>query len=191
MYLPGGDWRPPSPAPYCYLLGLYLGDGCIGTSASHSPQLTLTLDAQYSKIIDAAAEAMQTSMPEANVGTCRGAGMIKIYSSHPAWLEAFPQHGPGRKHTRVIELVDWQQALTHEYPQELVRGLIHSDGSRARIDSRPSSRAAASRSTHMSGTSSPTTRRTSEGSSATTATFWESAGLNRASRTSRLRTANR
>lgn len=129
-YLPGGDWRPPSPAPYSYLLGLYLGDGCIGTSASHSPQLTLTLDAQYSKIIDAAAEAMQTSMPEANVGTCRGAGMIKVYSSHPAWLEAFPQHGPGRKHTRVIELAGWQQALTHVYPQELVRGLIHSDGSR-------------------------------------------------------------
>ena len=131
LYVPGGDWSPPSPAPYCYLLGLYLGDGCIGTSAAHSPQLTLTLDAQYSKIIDAAVEAMETSMPEANVGTCRGPGMIKVYSSHPAWLEAFPQHGPGRKHTRVIELAEWQQALTHEYPQELVRGLIHSDGSRA------------------------------------------------------------
>lgn len=131
LYHPGGDWRPPGPASYCYLLGLYLGDGCIGTSASRSPQLTLTLDAQYSKIIDAAVEAMHTSMPEANVGRCRGAGMIKVYSSHPAWLDAFPQHGPGRKHTRVIGLADWQQALTHEHPQELVRGLIHSDGSGA------------------------------------------------------------
>ncbi len=43
---------------------------------------------------------------------------------------AFPQHGPGKKHDREIKLVDWQTALTRAYPEHLLRGLIHSDGSR-------------------------------------------------------------
>jgi hypothetical protein len=50
--------------------------------------------------------------------------------THGAILSAFPQHGPGRKHERNIELVDWQQVLTHRYPEAFIRGLIHSDGSR-------------------------------------------------------------
>ncbi len=44
---------------------------------------------------------------------------------------AFPQHGPGRKHLRRIELTDWQRELTYAYPAALIRGLIHSDGCRA------------------------------------------------------------
>src|SRR5206468_2364450 len=40
------------------------------------------------------------------------------------------QAWPGRKHTRKIELVDWQRELTHRHPEALIRGLIHSDGSR-------------------------------------------------------------
>jgi hypothetical protein len=43
---------------------------------------------------------------------------------------AFPQHGPGRKHERVIELADWQRELTTRHPKALLRGLIHSDGCR-------------------------------------------------------------
>jgi hypothetical protein len=41
-----------------------------------------------------------------------------------------PQHGPGRKHQRSIELVDWQQELLRHHPRPLLRGLIHSDGCR-------------------------------------------------------------
>lgn len=42
----------------------------------------------------------------------------------------FPQHGPGRKHDRRIELESWQRVLVHQYPRQLLRGLIHSDGCR-------------------------------------------------------------
>jgi hypothetical protein len=42
----------------------------------------------------------------------------------------FPQHGPGRKHERTIELADWQDALVARWPEQLLRGLIHSDGCR-------------------------------------------------------------
>jgi len=43
---------------------------------------------------------------------------------------SFPQHGPGRKHQRLIELADWQWSLAETDPELLLKGLIHSDGSR-------------------------------------------------------------
>jgi hypothetical protein len=46
------------------------------------------------------------------------------------WPNLVPQHGPGRKHLRKIELVDWQREITHLFTREFIRGLIHSDGSR-------------------------------------------------------------
>ena len=39
---------------YCYVLGLYLGDGCISRSAQVW-RLRITLDKKYPAIIDAAA----------------------------------------------------------------------------------------------------------------------------------------
>ena len=42
----------------------------------------------------------------------------------------FPQHGPGRKHERRIELALWQQTIVDRHPKEFLRGLIHSDGCR-------------------------------------------------------------
>ena len=56
--------------------------------------------------------------------------MCVLQSWHPNWLVAFPQHGPGKKHQRPIELADWQRKITHAHPRELLRGLIHSDGCR-------------------------------------------------------------
>jgi hypothetical protein len=53
---------------------------------------------------------------------------VKVYSRHLPCL--FPQHGPGRKHERRIVLEPWQRAVVDAHPGELVRGLIHSDGSR-------------------------------------------------------------
>lgn len=50
--------------------------------------------------------------------------------SHPGVAQAFPQHGPGRKHLRRIVLADWQIELTHREPEAFIRGLIHSDGCR-------------------------------------------------------------
>ena len=57
-----------------------------------------------------------------------GCTAVKSTSKH--WPCLFPQHGPGRKHERKIELADWQRAITARYPDRLVRGLIHSDGCR-------------------------------------------------------------
>lgn len=46
------------------------------------------------------------------------------------WLCLFPQHGPGRKHERRIELEDWQSEIVDTHPAEFLRGLFHSDGCR-------------------------------------------------------------
>ena len=46
------------------------------------------------------------------------------------WPCLFPQHGLGPKHSRSITLVKWQQEIVDAYPGRLLRGLIHSDGSR-------------------------------------------------------------
>jgi hypothetical protein len=44
----------------------------------------------------------------------------------------FPQHGPGKKHTRKIELSDPQWDIVKEYPDAFLRGCIHSDGCKHR-----------------------------------------------------------
>jgi hypothetical protein len=55
---------------------------------------------------------------------------VEVYAYSKAWPCLLPQHGPGRKHRRTIELVDWQTQLLRRHPQQMLRGLIHSDGCR-------------------------------------------------------------
>jgi hypothetical protein len=124
-------WRPPDPGAYAYLLGLFLGDGCVIRRSRGSPQLVLTLDDSYPAIIDEAALAIARTMPGARMPRAARPGCTALLCSHPAWLAAFPQGvGRGRKHERAIELAEWQRAVTHDFPTSLIRRLIHSDGCR-------------------------------------------------------------
>jgi hypothetical protein len=124
-------WRPPDPRAYCYLLGLYLGDGCVFEGVKGAPQLIVTLDATYPRIIEEAALAIRATLPFTHVTRAKRPGCVALRASSWAWPNAFPQHGPGRKHRRRIELTDWQRRLTHRTPAALIRGLIHSDGCRS------------------------------------------------------------
>ena len=124
-WIPGSD--------YVYVLGLYLGDGCLalpGRCRRHV--LDIASDGKYSSILDEATSALQVAFPHAPIRRYQGPATrcVNLRITHAALLSAFPQHGPGRKHTRKIELVDWQRALTHRFPEAFLRGLIHSDGSR-------------------------------------------------------------
>lgn len=117
---------------YAYLLGLYLGDGSIASHARGVFRLGITLDRRYPGIIRECAEAMSTVMPTSKVGiqqrTHEQADFVNAYSR--SWPCLFPQHGPGRKHRRPIRLASWQRRLVISDPRPLLRGLIHSDGSR-------------------------------------------------------------
>ncbi|MEA2351031.1 MAG: hypothetical protein QOG86_1972, partial [Thermoleophilaceae bacterium] len=128
---PDPRWRPPDPASYAYLLGLYLGDGCVA-SIRAGAQLSICLDETYPGIVAEAEAAIRATVPNVHVGRyCpAGRGLVRLQAWSRMWLVAFPQHGPGKKHLREIALVDWQKRITRAHPRELIRGLIHSDGCR-------------------------------------------------------------
>jgi hypothetical protein len=128
---PRCDGRELDEPAYSYLLGLYLGDGHIIQYSEHRvPSLMITCGDAWPGLMDACERAMQSVFPDNS--TCRarktGAHNVKVYSKH-LWC-MFPQHGPGRKHERLIALEPWQQAIVDAYPWEFIRGLIHSDGCR-------------------------------------------------------------
>ena len=118
-----------APTPYCYLLGMYLGDGCI-SRAGRVWHLRITLDKKYPSIIARCRLAIDMLMPGQRAGIVNRVGCVDVshYSKH--WTCLFPQHGPGTKHMRRIALEPWQQALVDQETEEFVMGLIHSDGCR-------------------------------------------------------------
>jgi hypothetical protein len=119
------------PDAYVYLLGLYLGDGCISAHPRGVFRLRVVLDAAYPSIIDQAAEAIRHVRPRNAVGRRRREyNDIEVSSYSKAWPCLLPQHGPGKKHERRIVLQPWQRDLARHAPHLLVRGLIHSDGCR-------------------------------------------------------------
>ncbi len=59
-----------------------------------------------------------------------GLNYVEVHAYSKSWPCLFPQHGPGKKHERKIELVDWQEDLVALVPGLLLRGLLHSDGCR-------------------------------------------------------------
>ena len=118
------------PLSYTYLLGLYLGDGCISTHP-RAYKLRITLDSAYPGIIDEAAKAMREVLGRDAVNTIlRPKNDVEVYAYSKAWPCLFPQHGPGKKHMRPIVLAPWQEELVRRTPRLLLRGLIHSDGCR-------------------------------------------------------------
>uniref|UniRef100_UPI000F0BB753 hypothetical protein n=1 Tax=Mycolicibacterium stellerae TaxID=2358193 RepID=UPI000F0BB753 len=118
-----------SPKPYCYLLGLYLGDGCI-SRAGRVWHLRITLDKKYPAIIHRCRQAIDMLMPTQRAGVVNRVGCVDVYLLSKHWPCLFPQHGPGKKHHRRIALEPWQQALVDKETEEFVMGLIHSDGCR-------------------------------------------------------------
>jgi len=120
----------PVPA-YTYLLGLYLGDGFI---AKHprTYRLTIFMDRAYPLVVRECADAMGEVMPTSKVSVYhRPREQVEEVSSYSkAWPCLFPQHGPGRKHHRRIQMAVWQREIVEADPRPLLRGLIHSDGSR-------------------------------------------------------------
>ncbi len=114
---------------YVYLLGLYLGDGCIASHPRGVYRLRIVLDLKYPGIIKAAADAMRAMHDGKALVQRRPEKCVEVSSYWKHWPCLFPQHAPGRKHERRIVLTDWQQIVVRSSDQ-LLRGLIHSDGHR-------------------------------------------------------------
>lgn len=115
---------------YAQLLGLYLGDGCISEDA-RSFKLRITLDIRYPNVIDECAAAIDSvRQGRKPAGFVHLPGCVEVYSYWSHWPCLFPQHAPGRKHLRRIELTPWQRSICERHPERLMRGLIQSDGCR-------------------------------------------------------------
>ena len=67
--------------------------------------------------------AMSEVMPSSKVFARARTGCTDIKSTSRHW-RLFPQHGPGRKHQRRIELEPWQEWIVAEYPGDFARGLF-------------------------------------------------------------------
>ena len=114
---------------YSYLLGLYLGDGCLTRYKSDVYGLRIVLDRRHPMIIVLCEEAM-AEVSGRRVSFSERPGCVEVRAYWRRWPELFPQHGSGPKHERPIRLEQWQQAIVESEPECLLRGLIHSDGSR-------------------------------------------------------------
>lgn len=115
---------------YAYLLGVYLGDGCLSLLERAVYRLRISCDLRYPQIIDEIANCIVIARGTEKVGFFIAEGCVEVYSDWKHWQCLFPQHGPGRKHERPIELATWQSKIVFAHPADLVRGLIHSDGNR-------------------------------------------------------------
>lgn len=91
----------------------------------------MTLDEKYPAVIIEVRAAIGALVPGTPVCLNPRQGAKVVQASSPVWPAAFPQHGPGKKHERQIRLEAWQRKITTRHPEALLRGLIHSDGSRA------------------------------------------------------------
>ncbi len=129
---PRHDFSKLDPKAYAYLLGLYLGDGCISGGRRGVWCLRITLDAAYPGIVHECATALEAIFPAKTACRAQRPGSrcvdVSMWSKH--WPCFFPQHGPGRKHLRPIRLAPWQQTIVAAKRKSFVRGLIHSDGTR-------------------------------------------------------------
>ncbi|MEV8533042.1 helix-turn-helix domain-containing protein [Streptomyces sp. NPDC051211] len=122
--------RPTDTAAYAYLLGLYLGDGCISPHPRGGHHLRIACADAWPGLIDLCREAIRAVRPDDSVYVLQRQGCVAVTSYGRHWTCLFPQHGPGKKHERRIALEPWQQEIVDAHPWKLVRGLIHSDGCR-------------------------------------------------------------
>ena len=114
---------------YSALLGFYLGDGCLSATRTHFV-LRVSCDASYPGIIADITERIEAVHPGAGVCHVPAPGAVVVQNCWKHWPCLFPQHGPGRKHERVLGMQPWQWEIVERHPAAFLRGLFHSDGCR-------------------------------------------------------------
>jgi hypothetical protein len=130
---PRCEGQPLDEPAYSYLLGLYLGDGCISVGGDRAKgvwRLRIQCCDAWPGLIEECVRAMQAVRPANKINTQQRQRCTEVSSYSRHWPCLFPQHGPGEKHLRKIELAAWQQVIVERHPGEFARGLLHSDGYR-------------------------------------------------------------
>lgn len=115
------------PPSYGYLLGLYLGDGCLSDDGRGVYRLRISCSASWPGIVAEAERAVHDALGGV-VGRVPAPGCVVVGSYSKHWPCLFPQHGAGKKHCRRLTFEPWQWAVIDREPGQVIRGLIHSDG---------------------------------------------------------------
>jgi len=116
---------PEPQADYVYLLGLYLGDGCISRAGARDKdvwKLRIMCADAWPGLRQECAQAMSEVRPHSKVRTQQQVGCTEVISCSRHWPCLFPQHEPGRKHMRKIELQPWQRIIVTKIPVDLPAG---------------------------------------------------------------------
>lgn len=115
-------------ADYSYLLGIYLGDGCI-TDFARTQRLRVFCDTKYPTLIATFGELLQRVFRHSRLHRTairESTTVLSVYAQHLSCL--FPQHGPGKKHDRAVDLEPWQRDAIAAAPWPFLRGCIQTDG---------------------------------------------------------------
>lgn len=117
---------------YAELLGWYLGDGHIVEGRRGVFSLQIYNDQQYVEDNERLLGLIRAVKPNGRPHSRHKTGCVVTTAAWKHWPCLFPQHGPGRKHTRPIVLDTWQQEIVARHAAGFLRGLFHSDGCRAK-----------------------------------------------------------
>lgn len=86
---------------------MYLGDGHIGRSG-RSLALRISCCNDYPEIMSEVASAMtQVAHVSVSYTEVSNSRCTVVHGMTKHWPCMLPQHGPGKKHTRIIALTDW------------------------------------------------------------------------------------
>jgi hypothetical protein len=115
---------------YAELFGWYLGDGHISHGRRDVFALHIFNDRRYTQLNENILALMRRVKPGCAPHTRECPGCLVMTVSWKHWPCLFPQHGPGRKHERVLGMAAWQWTIVEAHPADFLRGLFHSDGCR-------------------------------------------------------------
>ena len=88
--------------------------------------LSIVNDERYPALNAGIADLMRAVKPNSRPHSRRRPGAVLTTVSWKHWPRRLPQHGPGRKNERVLELEGWQRILIETHPADFLRGLFHS-----------------------------------------------------------------
>jgi Homeodomain-like domain len=119
------------PCAYAYLLGMYLGDGCLSVTRGIW-RLRVVLDARYPAIVAECASAMEDVVPgkRAHLMDRRDGNCVQVSMWWMHWPLPLPPAWTRPQASPRIRLEAWQQTILSGNHQPFLRGLIHSDGCR-------------------------------------------------------------
>jgi hypothetical protein len=130
-HLDHAAWTTEQRQAYSYILGFYLGDGCLYNTKGRSYTMMIANQADFYEMNLEIERSISILFPNKKVTFYKKptSNCYDIKVTAINLHELFP-HGRGAKHSRKISLMDWQKGIVREFPQKCIKGLIQSDGTR-------------------------------------------------------------